>query len=308
MRICSLLPSATDILFALGLDNDVVAVTHECELPPGARPIPAITRSAMGSDTLNSREIDTHVTAAAHGGSSLYLLDHPMLEECDPDLIITQELCEVCAIGYQQVAAAVRRLDDTSSSRRVVLSVEPQTLPEILEAIVRIGEVAGVRDRALRLVHDMRERLDAIADVAGRAATHPRVLAMEWLDPPYTAGHWVPEMIQLAGGHDDLGRHGSFSYEITWDAIAEYDPEVLVLMPCSFDLERTLREAEPLRRLPWWNRLTAVRRGRVYAADGGRYFSRHSPRIVDGVEILGEMLHPELFPRRAADSAWRRLD
>lgn len=308
MRICSLLPSATDILFALGLDNDIVAVTHECDLPPGARPIPVITRSTVASDTLNSREIDTHVTAAAHGGSSLYLLDHAMLEQCDPDLIITQELCEVCAIGYSQVAAAVRRLDDPSSRRRVLLSVEPQTLPQILEAIVRIGEAAGVRDRAVRLVQGMRERLDAIADVAGRVTTRARVLAMEWLDPPYTAGHWVPEMIHLAGGHDDLGRHGGFSYEITWDAVTKYDPEILVLMPCSFDLERTIRDAKPLRQFPWWDRLAAVRCGRIYAVDGGRYFSRHSPRLVDGVAILGEIFHPDLFPRRASASAWRRVE
>jgi len=307
MRICSLVPSATDILFALGLGDDIVAVTHECDVPPGTRAIAAITRSTLASDTLASRDIDRHVTAAAHGGSSLYLLDHATLETCNPDLVITQELCEVCAIGYRQVASAVRRLEDTTTTKRIILSVEPQTLPQILDAIVRIGEVAGVRDRAIRLVHDMRDRLDAIGEVAARSNTRPSVLAMEWLDPPYTAGHWVPEMIRIAGGKDDLGRHGGFSYQITWDDVARYGPDVLVLMPCSFDLARTIRDAEPLSRRPGWRNLPAVQTARVYAVDGGRYFSRHGPRIVDGVAILGEILHPDLFPRRAPESTWQRL-
>jgi len=307
MRICSLLPSATDILFALGLGVDIVAVTHECDVPPGTPAIPVITRSTLDSNTLASGDIDRHVTAAAHGGSSLYELDHATLETCNPDLIITQELCEVCAIGYQQVATAVRRLEDTASTKRIILSVEPQTLPQILDAIVRIGEAAGVGDRATRLVGEMRDRLDAIGQMAARSNTRPRTLAMEWLDPPYTAGHWVPEMIRIAGGQDDLGRHGGFSYQITWDDVARYEPDVLVLMPCSFDLARTIREATALSRLHEWQRLTAVQKGRVYAVDGGRYFSRHGPRIVDGVAVLGEILHPDLLPRRSADGAWQRL-
>ena len=307
MRICSLLPSATDILFALGLGVDIVAVTHECDVPPGTPAIPVITRSTLDSNTLASGDIDRHVTAAAHGGSSLYELDHATLETCNPDLIITQELCEVCAIGYQQVATAVRRLEDTASTKRIILSVEPQTLPQILDAIVRIGEAAGVGDRATRLVGEMRDRLDAIGQMAARSNTRPRTLAMEWLDPPYTAGHWVPEMIRIAGGQDDLGRHGGFSYQITWDDVARYGPDVLVLMPCSFDLARTIHDAKPLARLPEWQRLPAVQKTRVYAVDGGRYFSRHGPRIVDGVAVLGEVLHPDLFPRRSPDGAWQRL-
>ncbi len=307
MRICSLLPSATDILFALELAEDIVAVTHECDVPPGTPAIPVITRSTLASDTLASRDIDRHVTAAAHGGSSLYVLDHATLATCDPDLVITQELCEVCAIGYQQVATAVRRLEDAPSTHRIILSVEPQTLPQILDAIIRIGEAAGVRDRAIRLVREMQVRLDAIGEVAAQSNTRPRVLGMEWLDPPYTAGHWVPGMIRIAGGRDDLGRHGGFSYQITWDDVARYGPDVLVLMPCSFDLARTIRDAKPLSLRPEWQRLPAVQKARVYAVDGGRYFSRHGPRIVDGVAILGESLHPDLFPRRAPDGAWQRL-
>ncbi len=307
MRICSLVPSATDILVALGLRDHIVAVTHECEVPPGAK-IPVITHSTLQSKTLTSRDIDRHVTATTHSGSSLYLLDHAMLEQCDPDLIITQELCDVCAIGYRHVAAAVRRLDEAAGTKRVILSVEPQTLSQILEATLRIGEAAGVGDRAARLIQDMRRRIDAISEIGRRATRQPRVLAMEWLDPPYSAGHWVPEMIRLVGGHDEMGREGAFSYEITWDDVAKNDPEILILMPCSFDLERTLRDADPLTRHVWWTDLRAVRRGRVCAVDSGRYFSRHGPRIVDGLAILGEIIHPELFPRCAAENAWRQLN
>jgi len=307
MRICSLVPSATDILVALGLRDHIVAVTHECEVPPGAK-IPVITHSTLQSKTLTSRDIDRHVTATTHSGSSLYLLDHAMLEQCDPDLIITQELCDVCAIGYRHVAAAVRRLDEAAGTKRVILSVEPQTLSQILEATLRIGEAAGVGDRAARLIHDMRRRIDAISEIGRRATRQLRVLAMEWLDPPYSAGHWVPEMIRLVGGHDEMGREGAFSCEITWDDVAKNDPEILILMPCSFDLERTLRDADPLTRHVWWTDLRAVRRGRVCAVDSGRYFSRHGPRIVDGLAILGEIIHPELFPRCAAENAWRQLN
>ena len=307
MRICSLVPGATDILVALGLRDHLVAVTHECELPPGAT-IPVITRSTLETKTLTSRDIDRHVTATAHSGSSLYLLDHAMLEKCDPDLIITQELCDVCAIGYRHVAAAVRRLDESADTKRVVLSVEPQTLSQILEATLRIGEAAGVSDRAARLIDDMRRRIDAISQVGRRATATPRVLAMEWLDPPYSAGHWVPEMIRLTGGHDEMGREGAFSREIHWDDVAKYDPEIIILMPCSFDLERTLREADPLRRHVWWTGLRAVRSKRVYAVDGGRYFSRHGPRIVDGLAILGEIIHPELFSRCSAEAAWLQFN
>jgi iron complex transport system substrate-binding protein len=307
MRICSLVPSATDILVALGLRDHIVAVTHECEVPPGAK-IPVITHSTLQSKTLTSRDIDRHVTATTHSGSSLYLLDHAMLEQCDPDLIITQELCDVCAIGYRHVAAAVRRLDEAAGTKRVILSVEPQTLSQILEATLRIGEAAGVGDRAARLIQDMRRRIDAISEIGRRATRQPRVLAMEWLDPPYSAGHWVPEMIRLVGGHDEMGREGAFSCEITWDDVAKNDPEILILMPCSFDLQRTLRDADPLTRHVWWTDLRAVRRGRVCAVDSGRYFSRHGPRIVDGLAILGEIIHPELFPRCAAENAWRQLN
>lgn len=307
MRICSLLPSATDIVVALGLHDHLVAVTHECELPPGAPALPVITRSTLGAADRSSRDIHNHVTAAAHNGSSLYMLDQALLERCDPELILTQELCEVCAISYEHVATAVHRLDAGLPTKRTTLSLEPHTLADILETIVQVGEAAAVPERAVRLVDELRKRIDAITTVARAASTTPRVLAMEWLDPPYTAGHWVPEMIRLAGGRDELGREGAFSYEITWSDVTRYDPDIVVLMPCSFGLERTLQEAAALTRQSAWPSLAAVRAGCVFAVDGARYFSRHGPRVVDGLSILGEIIHPELFPRASAAEAWRRL-
>lgn len=307
MRICSLLPSATDIVFALGLGDELIAVTHECDLPAGVGPVPVMTRSTLDQRTRGSREIHHHVTAAVHSGSSLYVLDQDLLERLDPDVILTQELCEVCAISYAQVAKAVHRLEVTRPRKRMVLSLEPQSLAGILDAIEEVGRAAGVPGRAAALTQALRRRIDRVAAVARQASTRPRVFAMEWLDPPYTAGHWVPEMVRLAGGRDALSREGAFSVELSWEQIAEYDPEIIVLTPCSFTLARTLEELDATT-FPqaWWD-LTAVRTSQVYAVEGARYFSRSAPPTVDGLEMLGEIIHPELFPRRSPPEVWRRL-
>src|SRR5712691_8673280 len=278
MRICSLLPSATDIVLALGLGDQLVAVTHECDLPPGLREVPVITRSGVDQGKASSREIHNHVTAAAHSGSSIYTLDQALLERLEPDLILTQELCDVCAISYEEVAKAVHRLDVALPGTRTVLSLEPQTLAGILEAIDQFGA----------------------ATIANGAASRPRVFAMEWLDPPYTAGHWVPEMIRLAGGRDELSREGEYSVEVSWTRIADYDPDVLVLMPCSFSLAHTLDELSRLALPDVWPRLKAVASGYAYAVDSATYFSRSSPRTIERLEILAEILHPKLFARVSA--------
>jgi len=307
MRICSLLPSATDIVLALGLGDRLVAVTHECDLPPGLRKVPVITQSGVDQGQASSREIHNHVTAAAHSGSSIYTLDQALLERLEPDLILTQELCDVCAISYEEVAKAVHRLDVALAATRTVLSLEPQTLAGILEAIEQVGAAAGVARRAAGLVGDLRARIDRVATIANGAASRPRVFAMEWLDPPYTAGHWVPEMIRLAGGRDELSREGEYSVEVSWARIAEYDPDVLVLMPCSFSLARTLDELSRLALPDVWPRLKAVASGDAYAVDSATYFSRSSPRTIEGLEMLAEILHPKLFARMSAPGAWQRI-
>lgn len=305
MRICSLLPSATEIVFALGLGDRLAAVTHECDVPAGAGPFPVITRSAIGAR--GSREIHEHVTAALHAGRSIYALDQERLERLDPDLILTQELCAVCAVSYEQVAQAVHRLEVKLPGPRTTLSLEPRSLGGILETIEQVGQAAGVPERAAALVRELRARIDAVAATAGRATSRPRVFAMEWLDPPYTAGHWVPEMVRLAGGRDELGREGEPSVEVAWEQIAEYDPEILVLLPCSFSLERTLEELRAVRFPEAVARLSATRAGRVYAVEGATYFSRSGPSTVEGLRILGEIVHPELFPRTSPPGAWTRL-
>ena len=307
MRICSLLPSGTEILFALELGDRLVAVTHECDLPASAGPIPVITRSTLDHAGRGSRDIHNHVTEAMHRGSSLYALDHELLERLDPDLILTQELCDVCAISYAEVATAVHRLEITLPGKRTILSLEPHDLTGVLQSIEQVGDAAGVLERAATLTRALRERINRIMSLAHAASGRPRVFAMEWLDPPYTAGHWVPEMIRLAGGRDEMSREGAPSVEVSWDEIARYDPEIVVLMPCSFGLERTLNEVGAVGGPEAWKHLNAVKRGQVYAVDGATYFSRSGPRTVDGLQILGEIIHPNLFPRTSPPHAWTRL-
>ena len=303
LRICSLLPSATEIVFALGLGERLVGVTHECDHPPEAARLPAVTASTLGHERRDSREIHRHIAGALHAGSSIYTLDQAQLERLDPDLILTQELCDVCAVSYREVERAVHRLE----GRRTVLSLEPSTLGTILESVRQVARTAGAADRGAALADDLRARLDAVAAATADVAVGPRVLALEWLDPPMAAGHWVPEMVRLAGGQDVLGREGQPSERVEWTSIAAAAPDVVVLMPCGFALERTIEEHARMARPPEWAGLPAVQAGQVYAVDGSAYFNRPGPRIVTGVRILAEILHPGRFPRTTPPSAWRRL-
>lgn len=306
MRICSLLPGATDIVVALGLADRLVAVTHECELPPGAPAVPVITRSPV-DPAWSSGQIHRHLTTAAHAGSSLYALDAGRLAELDPDLVLTQELCDVCAPSYVEVAAAVRRLDLRRPAPRTVLSLAPTSLSGVLQAVEQVAVAAGAADRGRDLVGELRDRIARVAATASRVAHRPRVFAMEWLEPVFGAGHWVPEMVRLAGGQAVLGREGARSAEVSWAELVACDPEIVVVMPCSFSLPRTLQELGPLGRRRDWSGLGAVRAGRVYAVDAARYFSRSGPRVVEGLEIVAEIVHPELFPRRSPPDAWARV-
>ena len=307
MRICSLLPSGTEIVFALDLGDQLVAITHECDVPASAGAIPIITRSTIDQAARGSRDIHNHVTEALHRGSSIYSLDHELLERLDPTLILTQELCEVCAISYEEVAKAVHRLEVTLPGKRTVLSLEPHDLAGVLQTIEQVGDAAGVHERAAALVRTLRDRINHIASMAHTASIQPRVFAMEWLDPPFTAGHWVPEMIRLAGGRDEMSREGTPSVQVSWEEITRYDPDILVLMPCSFGLERTIKEFSTLQVPEAWQHLRAVKSERVYAVEGATYFSRSGPRTVDGLQILAEIIHPELFPRTSPLNAWTRV-
>ncbi len=302
-RICSLLPSATEIVCSLGLRDRLVAITHECDFPPQVAGLPRITSSAIDHETSDSHRIHRHISRAVHEGSSIYHLDQHLLEQLDPDLILTQELCDVCAVSYSIVAGAVRTLEGPAR----VLSLEPTSVGEIIGTIRTVGREAGVPERAENLAAGLQERIEAVRSKAAPLDSRPRVFAMEWLDPPFVGGHWVPEMIDLAGGVDVVGKAGGPSRELPWDEIEAAKPEVVVLMPCGFDLQRTLDETARTPCPSPWKRLEAVRSGRVYAVDGSGYFNRPGPRIVDGLEILAEILHPEVFERRMPASSWQAV-
>ena len=307
MRICSLLPSSTEIVFALGLGDQIAGVTHECDYPAEAASIPAVTRSLIDHSGSSGAEIHRHVSEAVHAGSSIYALDQALLERIDPGLVLTQELCDVCAVSYGDVQRAVRLLPSNGDNERTVLSLEPTTLGGILDTITSVGEATGALKRAADVTTALRRRIDAVESTAAGADRRPRVFALEWLDPPFIGGHWVPEMIRLAGGTDGLGREGHPSVQAKWEEIAAYDPEVVVLMPCGYHLEECLDEFSKTTMPPEWSELAAVKSGEVYAVDGSSFYNRPGPRVVDGLEILAEILHPHLFPRAHGESDWRRV-
>ena len=292
MRIVSLLPSATEIAFALGLGDQVVAVSHECDYPPAARERPAVTRSPLHGHDLSSAEIDRRTTAELREGSALYHLDSELLRTLSPELVLTQELCDVCAVAQPEVERAVRELGTAPR----VLSLEPNTLGDVLQSIEVVGEATGRELAAAGLVAALQARIERVRARAGTVRSRPRVFCMEWSDPLWVAGHWVPEMVALAGGDDVLGQPGAPSVRITWEAVRAAAPEVVVMMPCGYDLARTLRERPVVAALPGWETLPADWAGRVYAVDGSSYFNRPGPRLVDGLELLAHLLHPELFP------------
>ncbi|MBI3968155.1 MAG: cobalamin-binding protein [Chloroflexi bacterium] len=291
MRICSLLPSATEIVCALGLADQLVAVTHECDFPPEAAGKPVVTYSPIHGGNRSSGEIDSLVHQHLHEHRSLYHLDLDLLRQLEPDLILTQELCEVCAVSYAEVQSAVRVLD---GSPRLV-SLEPKRLADVLDNVRLVGDLTGAAARATELVEQLQARIDRVSQITEQVDSRPRVFALEWLDPPFAAGHWVPEQIRLAGGTSGIVAEGEPSRQVTWDEIAAFDPQVLVLMPCGFDVERTKRETHLVTDQPQLADLAAARDRRVWMVDANSYFSRPGPRLVDGLETLAWIVHPESF-------------
>ena len=308
MRIVSLLPSATEIVCAIGLGDELVGVTHECDFPPDVIGKPVITHSVHDLSAASSRDIHRLVTASVHGGSSLYALDEEALADAKPDLILTQELCRVCAVSYREVNEVARAIDADIT----VVSLEPTSIEGILNTITTVGAMTEAEDAAIDLVETLRERLGAVAekvqarrDGGGRS---PRVVGLEWLDPPFATGHWVPEQIRQAGGWELLGSDGDASTQTTWDAVSEVDPEMLLLMPCGFHLQETIDAWARTRRPPGYADLTAARRGQVFALDGSAYFSRPGPRVIDGIELLAEIFDPDAFVDVAPFGSWAPVD
>ena len=291
LRIVSLLPSCTEIVCALGLEDSLLGVTHECDYPPPVRSKPRLTASRISHETMTSAQIDHAVRTQLDGHGSIYDLDEEQLRRLKPDLILTQELCDVCAVSYKTVQRAARLMEGEVQ----VLSLEPNNLGDILENILTVGEMTGRQPQARTLVAELKTRLDGLAGALDKIERRPRTLMLEWLEPPFAPGHWVPEQVAAAGGDPAFGRAGQPSVTTTAEAIRSYAPEVIVLIPCGYYTEDILRQL-PRTRLPeGWEDLPAVRTKQVWATDASAYFSRPGPRVIEGAEILARILHPEVL-------------
>ena len=300
MRIVSFLPSATEMVYALGLDEQLVGVTHECDYPPQARNKPVVVRNVLPIETMTQGEIDRAVAERMHNGDSLYQIDEDLLRKLSPDLILTQNLCQVCAPSGNEVSQVLQTLEN----RPQILWLTPRSIAEIFQNLRDLAKTTDRELEAQTIIDDCNSRIDRLKTFAAQVNKQPRVFCMEWLDPVYACGHWVPELVKLAGGEDALGREGGESVRISWEQIVEYSPEVIVIMPCGFNLQQTMKEI--------WNsfgkysrtkssyvqtffELDAVRNGRVFGVDANSYFARPGPRVIEGAELLAQIIHPELF-------------
>ena len=290
MRIVSLLPSATEIVFALGLGDSLVGVSHMCDYPAGARGLPIVSRSVRSKSHLSSVEIDTIIQQARASGNPVYIIDGDLLCQLKPDLILTQELCEVCAVGAGSVFETASKVLDYQPE---ILSIRPASLDDIYGNIQRIGDAAGVTGDAQHLVSEMQERAGYVAERA-EDGSRPRVFCIDWLEPLRNTGQWTPELVELAGGVEGLAEKWGKSREVGWDEVVDYQPDYVMVMPCAFNMDRTILETSRLAEREEWISLDAVREGRVYLFDG-QIPSRHGPRVIDVLEGLAEAMRPERF-------------
>jgi iron complex transport system substrate-binding protein len=291
LRIVSLLPSATEIICALGLRDNLVGVTHECDHPSSVVGLPKVTRTLIPLDA-PSAMIDALVRERLRTQRALYTLDRETLKTLRPDLIVTQALCDVCAVAEEEVREAVCSLPGQPR----VLNLEPSTLTEVLESHRQVGQATQRQAMADAAVSDLQSRIEAVRTRSAGLAYRPRVALLEWIDPPFSCGHWSPELVRLAGGREGLGREGQPARVLRWPEVADWSPEVLILACCGFSVGRTLQDLPLLRAAPGWEELPCVRSRRVYVVDGSAYFSRPGPRLVDSLEILAHALHPKVHP------------
>ena len=294
LRIVSLLPSATEIICELGLGDYLVGVTHECDYPPSVTSLPRVTRTLIPHNA-TSREIDRLVRTQLQSQRALYTLDMPVLEQLRPTLIVTQALCDVCAVAAAEVTAAASQLP----GQPTVVNLEPMRLAEVFECMRLVGEAADCSERATQVIRRLQQRVEAVESRSQSLSNRPRVVLLEWIDPPFCAGHWSPELVRLAGGSEVLGREGEPSRTIAWNEIRLVNPEVLIIACCGFTTERTRADLPILRSYPGFAELDCVRTGRVFVMDGNAYFSRPGPRLVDSLELLAHALHPEWHPEPA---------
>jgi iron complex transport system substrate-binding protein len=302
-RIVSLLPSATEMACALGLGDRLMAVTHECDHPPEVRDKPIVSHSLLPIETMSQCEIDTAVTERLRNGLSLYRVDEALMRKIAPDLILTQDLCQVCAPSGNEVSQLLAQLP----SQPQILWLTPKSLAGIEDNLRELGEATGRAREAEKLIAAGRAKLDEIAAAVHGLSRRPRVFCMEWIDPVYCSGHWVPEMVRIAGGIDELGREGADSVRIPREQVLEWAPEILIVMPCGCDLEESADHARNLFSYPGWSDLPAVRDDRVYAVDANSYFARPGPRVIEGTQLLAHLLHPEVFDWRGSEQPFRRL-
>jgi iron complex transport system substrate-binding protein len=292
-RIVSFLPSATEIAWALGLADALVGITHECDYPPEVKTKPVVVRAVLPLERMSQSEIDRAVADRIHQGLSLYEIDEQLLRELAPDIILTQNLCQVCAPSGNEVSQVIKALPTTPQ----ILWLTPQSVNEIFDNVSELGAATGRTAEAEALVNDCKSRLETL-NARTKDVHKPKVFCMEWLDPVYASGHWVPELVKFAGGLDALGRERGESVRITWEELAAYAPEVLVMMPCGFNLQQTMKQIWSVfgrqTHFPFFD-LPAVRDGRVYAVDANSFFARPGPRVVEGAELLARLIHPELF-------------
>jgi iron complex transport system substrate-binding protein len=290
-RIVSLLPAATEIAAALGLMDQVVGVSHECDFPSEANQRPRVTHCPVHNSGMTSREVDESVRRALRENGTIYTIDEPLLRKLRPDVILTQKLCDVCAVGYGTVA----RLAETLPGPPHVVNLEPSSLSDIFNDIRYVAEACNVPERAYKLVNELSDRIEAVRRRASRIAHWPRCFLMEWVDPPFCSGHWGPELVDIAGGNDSLGRKRQPSVQIEWQEVIDTRPDVIVLALCGYNIDRARRDYEILRGFPEFNLLPSARRGQIYLVDASAYFARPGPRIADSAEILAGILHPREF-------------
>ena len=302
-RIASLIPSATEIACALGFEGQLVGRSHECDFPPGVARLPALTQPKLDVNA-RSAEIDGRVKALVRDGLSVYRVDAELLRELEPTLILTQDQCEVCAASLEDVEAA---LAEWTGARPGVVSLDPNELGDVWRDMNRVADALGAPERGRALTEELAGRITDVGERTLRIRARPSVACIEWIDPLMAAGNWMPELVALAGGKNLFGDAGAHSPWMQWEELRDADPDVVVVLPCGFDLARTRAEMAPLLAQPGWGDLRAVREGRVFLTDGHQYFNRPGPRLVESLEILAEILHPDHFPATHRDSAWQPL-
>lgn len=291
MRICSFLPSATEILYELGLGDSVVGVTHECDFPSDTSKKTIVVRSAFDASKLTSEEINSMIVQLVREGKDIYVIDDDALRRANPELIVAQGLCEVCSPHMKELDRAMNILDNKPK----VIVLDPHDLDEILVSIKQVAKSVEREKNGEEVVQALRNRIDYVRSVAKNAKHTPMVLCIEWLDPIFTAGHWVPQIVEVAGAINGVSKIGEPSRRMEWEEVIEFDPDIIVLMPCGFDVERTMNELWRIEKQEEWKNLAAVKNKTVYATDASSYFSRPGPRTVAGLEILAKIIHPDLF-------------